>query len=189
MKNFQLLEVGIDTIPALHQLQLNDQLWNQHQLRTTHEGSAHKESSDIWLRFQDLAGYRTKKKPWTQILDDTRIISYPAWNELQTCQQLVLGLMSRVRGLALGRVLITKLPPGGGIAPHADEGEYAKIYQRYHIALQGLPGVAFTCGQEDDEEQVSMLTGQCWWFNNKKVHYVLNNSAEDRIHLIADIEV
>jgi hypothetical protein len=32
-----------------------------------------------------------------------------------------------------------------------------------------------------------MRTGEVWWFNNAIEHEVVNNSADDRIHLIVDI--
>ena len=36
---------------------------------------------------------------------------------------------------------------------------------------------------------VNMLTGEIWWFNNQAEHEIINNSADDRIHLIVDIRV
>ena len=37
-----------------------------------------------------------------------------------------------------------------------------------------------------EEETVHMWPGELWWFNNKKTHWVKNNSKSDRIHLIID---
>ena len=60
-----------------------------------------------------------------------------------------------------------------------------EYYERYHIVLSGHPGSIFRAG----DEQVTMLTGEVWWFDNTKEHEVINNSADDRIHLIVDIKV
>ena len=43
-----------------------------------------------------------------------------------------------------------------------------------------------------DTVQVDFVDGQfagnrTWWFNNKEVHEVINNSADDRIHMVVDI--
>jgi len=49
--------------------------------------------------------------------------------------------------------------------------------------LQSQPGVDFRAG----DEHVFMPTGSVWWFQNKEEHEVINNSADDRIHLVVDI--
>jgi hypothetical protein len=46
-----------------------------------------------------------------------------------------------------------------------------------------LPGCVFRAGGE----QVSMASGEVWWFDNARTHEVVNNSAGDRIHMIVDI--
>lgn len=93
--------------------------------------------------------------------------------------------MRRVEGLRLGRVLVTRLAPGRTIAVHADiRGTYAARYARYHAVLQGLPGSLFRAGPET----VCMQTGEVWWFDGAAEHEVVNNSADDRIHLVIDIE-
>ena len=39
---------------------------------------------------------------------------------------IVFDLMRRIEAVSLGRVIITRLQPGGRIAPHADtDGDYA----------------------------------------------------------------
>jgi hypothetical protein len=91
--------------------------------------------------------------------------------------------MAYVHGERLGRVMINKIAPGGVIYPHADTPEHAEYYSRFHIVLQSQPGVVFRAG----DEQVYMATGEVWWFDNKQEHEVINNSADDRIHMIVDI--
>jgi len=59
----------------------------------------------------------------------------------------------------------------------------AEFYDRYHIVLKSSPGTIFRCG----DEQVYMAMGEVWWFNNLIEHEVLNNSIDDRIHLVVDI--
>jgi len=105
---------------------------------------------------------------------------------LQAMQPIVLGLMTRVHAYELGRVIVSRLPPGGRILRHADrDGEYVQASDRarYHVVLQGLPGSLYTCG----DETVCMQDGEIWWFNAHEEHEVINNSADDRIHLLVDV--
>lgn len=176
MKNFQCLGSGINVAPLLNAI-LRCSTWNTETLRTTAPGSPHTEVDDIWLRFNELGDDPAS------VIDDHESINYPAWFKLPDAQAMCLDLMRQVRGERLGRVLITRLAPGKTIAPHIDGGSHAKYYDRYHIVLQGLPGSLFRCG----EETVCMRTGEAWWFQNSVEHEIINNSADDRIHLIVDI--
>jgi Aspartyl/Asparaginyl beta-hydroxylase len=96
---------------------------------------------------------------------------------------MVFGLMGKVEGERLGRVMINRLRPGGRVYPHADTPAHADYWDRYHVVLQSGPGCLFRCG----DETVQMATGECWWFQNALEHEVTNNSADDRIHLIIDV--
>jgi aspartyl/asparaginyl beta-hydroxylase (cupin superfamily) len=91
--------------------------------------------------------------------------------------------MRMVEGVTLGRVIITKLPPGKKITPHVDGGAPATYFSRYQIALQSLPGALFTIG----DETVNFESGEVWLIDNKKEHSVVNNSRDDRIVMIVDI--
>lgn len=159
---------------------LRTDMWNAQgqTLRTQFEGSPHRQVDDIWLRFNEIL-----QDP-AAVVDDHESINYPAWWALPEAQNICLDLMRMVRGERLGRVLITRLAPGKSIAPHVDGGSHALYYQRFHVALQGLPGAMFLCG----DETVQMRTGEVWWFQNRVEHSVVNNSADDRITLIADIK-
>ena len=80
----------------------------------------------------------------------------------------------------LGRVVLTKLPPGGIIAQHTDEGLYADYHDRFLLCLQGDSG--FKCaGQVLHPEP-----GEVFWFNHKREHSAWNAGTEDRIYLVLD---
>lgn len=179
MKNFLMIADHIDVLPLLHAVQRQPDLWNQNRLRTTHPGTPHTEISDIWLRFNELP----RDEEMAKILDEHESVNYPAMFALPESRALIYGLMSRLQGERLGRCLVTKLPPGGRIASHVDGGSHAAYYDRYHVVLQSLPGSLFRCG----DETIHMKPGEVWWFDNAVEHEVINNSADDRIHLIVDI--
>lgn len=184
MKNFQLIAQNIDMTPLMHALQRNPDLWNKRKWRTTYEGTPHAQVSDIWIRYSDESATGDTHNV-SAVTQDTRPIWYPEWHQLPQLRPLVFGVMQRVEAYELGRVLITRLPPGGRILPHSDAvGAYTDQEDgaRYHVVLQGLPGSLYRAG----DETVNMLTGQVWWFNHLAEHEVVNNSADDRIHLLID---
>lgn len=184
MRLFHKLAEGVTVLPLLHQIQARPDLWNQETLRTTHPQSPHTQVDDILLRFNDLEKWKATQDA-AAVLDEHESIAYPAWKALPQAQAIVFGLMADVRAVRLGRVMITRLAPGGEIAPHEDGGSHAAYFDRYHVVLQGLPGSLFRCGGET----VSMRTGEVWWFDNATTHSVVNNSSDDRIHMIVDLRL
>lgn len=184
MKNFQRIAAGVVVMPLLHAVQRQPELWNQHEWRTKYEGTPHVDVSDIWLRYSSPQATLDTGN-LQPVVDDMKPIFYPAWEKLPQARSIVFDLMHMLGAYELGRVLITKIPPGGVILPHRDAaGAYTdtKDGARYHVVLQGLPGSVFRCG----EEKVNMMTGEVWYFNHREEHEVTNNSADDRIHLLID---
>ena len=174
MKHFLKVAEGIDVIPSMIALSNNSDLWNENTLRTTHPGTAHAEVSDIWMMFNDPTG---------TVIDDKLVQPVRGWHVLKPLARLVLDLMHRVGGVHLGRVIVTRLPPGKQITPHVDGGAPATYYTRYQIALQSLPGALFHIG----DETVNFRSGEVWMIDNETKHSVTNNSKDDRIVCIVDI--
>ena len=183
MRNFYRLLDGLDTGPVLHALQAQPNLWNGIKTRTSDYVTAHSEVEDIVLRF--ASGADEGVPELDRLRHELIMAEMPAWKCLPQVRPLIFGLMRQVEGECLGRVFISRLAPGKKILPHTDKvGAYSDFYRRYHIVLQGHPGSVFHCA----DETVQMLTGEIWTFNHMFDHSVVNNSATDRIHLIADIK-
>jgi len=173
MRYFYMLTAGINTQPIMNSLMRHHELWDADDTRTSFEGTPHADVHDILLRFGSPDG------------DDLEAVDTPAM-ALLGAKQMALDILKLVNGSRLGRVVITKTEPGKKILPHKDTlGKYAEYYTRYHIVLQGLPGSLFTCG----DETVQMLTGQLFWFDAAAEHSVVNNSADDRIHMLVDVRI
>jgi len=177
MRNFLKLADNVNVLPIMIDLQRNNDLWDKNTLRTKHPGTAHSEVSDIWVWFNQIP--KTKN----EVINDKEVIAYPAWYKIPSIRPLILALMNQVQAIRLGRVIITRLPPGKEVTPHVDGGAPAEYYQRYQIALQCMPGNKFIIAGEE----VSFKTGEIWQIDNRKIHSVVNNSADDRIVMIADL--
>lgn len=184
MKNFLKIAEGVDPMPLLLAIHERQDLWNANTLRTTHAHTPHSEVDDIWIRFIDLKPYegKTDEECRQLVLDQHESVPYE-WSTFPEVQFLCHELMHKVKGIRLGRVLLTKLRPGKRIYPHVDSGDHARYYERFHIVLQSSQGCLFRAG----DEQVSMKAGEVWWFQNQEEHEVVNNGSIDRIHLIVDI--
>lgn len=183
MRNFLLVGTA-DMLPLQMALARHDELWDEFRYRTTFERTPFLGMSDILLRYSKPELHEGNADS-EALVDDTNLVLYPAWHKLPEVRDVIFNLMRRFQGIALGRVIIARLPPGGVISPHADDyGIYAtQEGMRFHVAVQGQPGCKFRCG----EEEVTMLTGQIWWFNHKQPHSAENLSADDRIHLLIDV--
>lgn len=178
MKNFYRVAEGVDVTPLLYALHTNADLWDAHPIRTQHPGTVHSQVSDILLRFQPI-------EQGAGIPDAHESVCFPGWWRLPQAQDLVYALVARVRGTRLGRVIITRLPPGKSIDAHVDGGAHAEYYERHHIVLQNGKGSNFRAG----DENVCMKAGEVWWFDNSAEHEVTNHSDVDRITMIVDIRV
>lgn len=177
MRHFTKIADGLDVVPLLNALATRPYLWNENTLRTTHPASPHQQTDDIWVWFNAIP-----EEP-EAVIDDCEVVPYRAWRDLPGIKFLVLDLLRRVEGVRLGRVIISRVPPGCCIPEHVDHGAPATYYARYHIALQSLPGALNHSG----DETVTYAPGDVWWFDNRAPHSVVNNSADDRIVIVMDV--
>lgn len=169
----------------MHQVMRNAGLWNTEKFRTTYTGTPHIDVDDIWLRYS--APLKVADPNMTaDVVNDVGAVWYPAAQKLTEFKPIVRSLMGVIGAYSLERLLITRVRAGGRILRHADAGgAYVEMgdISRYHVVLQGLPGSMFLCG----DESVNMRTGEVWWFNAHEEHEVINNSADDRVHLLVDL--
>lgn len=175
MRNFECLSTGLDVCPLMRAIARQSELFAQTTTRQDYPGSAHKDTSTIFLR-------------WCKGLDvqaaftEIPSFDFPAMGKLQEAHELINYTLRRVSATELGRVLIVSLHSGGVITPHADEGAYADHYERFHIVLASEGGVIFRA----DDESVEMRPGELWYFNHKAEHEVRNLSGHPRLHMIID---
>jgi len=192
MQNFLKIAEGVDITPLMLAIRRRPELWTEDTFLRHYPQGPFADIESIMLRFprkvefngddaeEKLRLYKTNQLPG---FDQHESMDYAAYKQLPEARGHVMGIMNRVGGERLGRVMINKIRPGGRIYPHADTPEHANYYSRFHLVLQSAPGVDFRC----QDEHVYMPTGSLWWFNNKLEHEVINNSGDDRIHMIVDV--
>ena len=181
MPNFKLIAEGLNVQPLLDRLNAQPELWGRITDRQNFPGSPHKDTETIYLRW---AKDRSLMGGWYDLTqeDHFETIEALAPEVLQLIQSVIGKIMGDVPqwDVNVGRVILTKMTPGGVITPHVDEGPYADRYDRFHVCLQGVS--TFGCGESVQQ----MRNGQVWWFNHKLTHSVINHEG-DRIHLIIDL--
>ena len=79
------------------------------------------------------------------------------------------------------RAAFFRLPVGGGVGNHIDDGDYYLTRDRYHLSLQGE--YMYNVGGE----QHLIKPGTFFWFDNKKEHWSKNVSEVDRITFVFDL--
>ena len=179
MKNFLLIGTGIDVLPLLLQIQRQPQLWKADTYLRDYPQGPFEDVETIFLRFPPVSVTELERSA----KDQHECIWMDGTIHLAAARSMIFALMTRVDGERLGRVMINKIRPGGMIYPHADTPVHAEYWDRFHVCIQSAPGCNFRCG----DETVYMAQGECWWFQNSNEHEVINNSKDDRIHLIVDI--
>jgi hypothetical protein len=179
MKHLHRLATGINMTGLRMQIARQNDLWKADTYLRDYPQGPFEDVETIFLRFPPASV--------TELERGTRDQHECVWMDgalhLPAARTLIFSLMGTVEGERLGRVMLNKISPGGRIFPHADTPVHAEYWDRFHYVVQSAPGVMFRVGQE----QTHMQTGDVWWFQNLIEHEVLNNSAEDRIHLVIDI--
>ena len=174
LQNFRRIRGGIDTAPALKELEERPELWDLFTLRQEYEGTAHRDTKTIILnapRSGSLEG----------ITDNLDYVDLELLHDLPCIYDLLCRASAMVQSRDIGRLMIVKLRQGGHVTPHRDEGGYARYFARFHLVLSSSPDCWFRAG----DERVNMAPGELWWFNHQVEHEV-RNGGPDRIHIIMD---
>lgn len=162
-----------DPTECLSQINGNAELWDQHTLRTTYDGTPFGGTSDIWLRFGD------DPKTWG---GPHFPVFYPSWDRLPALQTVVFDCMAKHRACLLGGVLLTRIPAGCEVLPHCDKGSWHADF--YTTKVYAIIESNEDCINRFEDESVVMRPGEMWLFNNLVTHSVENHGKTDRIAMI-----
>lgn len=179
MQAFNKLPLEFDVTELKGFLEACD-LWDKYPQRREAKGSPHSEMVDIWARFKDPREC-IESGDWTSFVNEHE----SEWLEdIPSVKGIASEIMSYLDGEQLGGILITKLPPSGRIKPHVDSGWHAEYYDKYFIPIKNHDGAKF-CFESGEIEPVE---GECYAFRNDRLHWVENESNEDRIAMIICIK-
>lgn len=81
------------------------------------------------------------------------------------------------------RAELITMNPYSRIRTHKDRGDILFLGRRIHIPIKTNKDVIFKV----NEDSMNMKVSNMYEINNSKYHSVVNNSSEDRIHLIVDV--
>ena len=177
MPPIQHVSSGLDVAPLVNQLACHPELWNQHTMRTEAYGTPHREVDDIWVRYN----------PWRNFTGDPQAFNsehvsewYPCISDIPAAWKLARKVMREVGGKSLGGVLITRIPTGGEVKPHVDNGWHASHYEKFAVQVKGDRDQAFCF----DGCELRPNPGDLYTFDNSQRHWVTNESESERITLI-----
>jgi hypothetical protein len=188
MKWFHKIGDTFDAEPVRLELYRQPLFWGKSP-RVTFEGSPHRDTEDIILR--GPVGYHSKTLQ--ELHQELQCEDYPATELMPATTRMANNLAYLLSSpemrhldspLRLGRVILTKLPPGKSIHPHKDEGPVPEFYRRFHLVVEGGDENVFLIA---DEVQI-MQSGEMWECDVRQTHTVVNLMEVVRVHLIVDIE-
>jgi hypothetical protein len=85
-------------------------------------------------------------------------------------------------GATIGRSRLMRLSGQAEVSRHFDQGYYWADRVRVHVPIVTQPTVRFECG----DAAINMAAGECWIFDTWRMHRVLNDADQARIHLVID---
>lgn len=105
---------------------------------------------------------------------------------LQTAQDELASLISFLEDLSKGKVVraeFINMKPNSRVRFHKDRSDLLYVSRRFHVPIKTNDQVFFL----SEKEYKNLKQGNLYELNNIKYHSVLNQSSENRIHLIIDV--
>lgn len=176
MTKIRLIDSGWPVSELVEQIEANPSVWNRQRARTTIYNGPHNTLSDIWVRYNDFKNFTDLR----QFNEEHESVWYPVAGEIPAAKELAMAMMSFVGGTRLGGVLITKIPPHDTCRPHIDGGWHSRYYEKFGVQLKANEKQAFCF----EGERLVTQPGDVFTFDNSYLHWVTNDSDEDRMTLI-----
>lgn len=134
--------------------------------------------------------HKVGSRPYPKTIEEWSVIceceDNPAYqNKFLGVKNVADWIYNTVGGIALGRIMIVNLAPGGRVPIHIDPLDYFAMYSRFHVPFKTNPGVTFSGGPGTTKEH--MPYKHLSQLNNRLMHQLDNDSDENRIHVIVDV--
>ena len=188
-RNFEQLASGLDLSLINDQVQAQEALFDKSTFRQSFKGSPFTDTQFIGCRMTyDLDHEPTEEEMLNHLktkgVTTTNAVDLEGYELLPQVYGAVMHFAGVMQAEQIGRVLVTRLHPGGKIGAHKDFGAYHDFYDRFHICIGGK-GCHFRSGKE----VVKMMPGEVWWFYNNVEHEVWNESDSERDHIVIDLKL
>lgn len=167
----------VDVGPLQQQLDANPQLWDEHRARTAIYQGPHGDVSDIWARYRDFADFDGDLSAFNE---PHAAVWYPGISLIPAAWTIARKVQRMAKAETLGGVLITRIRPGGRVAPHIDGGWHAQHYRKFGVQVRGDQRQAFCF----DDGELRANDGDVYEFQNNVTHWVVNDSDRERITCI-----
>ncbi len=162
--------------------ELTEEQWNNFSLRQKRY-EVHQHTQTIGLVYDpDFRHSHPTRLPTLQIFEAA--IRPALWMTADHFEKSDAG-RQRIKENGIGyfiRATLVLLKAGCAIAEHQDKNFSLAHSHRIHLPIITNDQVLFTVGSET----INMREGQLFEINNRRMHSVHNNGADDRIHLILD---
>ena len=170
ISNFKFLSTGLDVTGLRRELQVNDHFW--HMVSDLDNiGGDHNPPGFLPL----VMGVQ---EPGKRIKDSDSLKTTDAFTHFP---ELFMTLAS-FGIISIARCAFFKLPPGGTVKSHIDDGSYYHGKDRFHLSIQG----DYEYGVGDEKHIIK--PGTLFWFDNKKLHNAKNVSEVDRLTFVFDVD-
>lgn len=148
--------------------------WEEDQTRQNAAPDVHNETNAIVVR--EISNSWSKGEPFepNTVTSDQRL--------LDLIDPIIKDHELMYDGI-VGKVVFIKLPAGGRVNDHYDNGDYLSMVRRHHVPILTNELVKFRVANN----VVNMKPGECWEINNSKMHGVVNLGSTDRVHMLFDI--
>lgn len=172
--NFKCLQTGMNILPMMQEVGENFSDFYANTYRQDNI-ECQKETMSINL----IKGMRYDDG--THFDDTHTTVETAAFEKYPKCREF-LSWFTNTYGGQMGRVAIVYLGSEKKVYPHIDGGEYYKGRDRFHMVLNGY--YDFTV--EDETQRFN--AGELWYFDNQKMHHVVNATPIVRVCLIFDVK-
>jgi aspartyl/asparaginyl beta-hydroxylase (cupin superfamily) len=107
----------------------------------------------------------------------------PLYEKYKNPLNLILQELKKYYEFDKYSAFLARLKPNGVIGSHIDSGKFLTLCHRIHVPLQTNSNVEYLI----DNKKYYWEIGNAYEFDNTRMHGVINNSNEYRIHLVINL--
>jgi hypothetical protein len=164
----QIVQIGVlQQAVRDHEADFAAETWRQDT-----PGTAHSFTETIYLRMPPVINLHS-------VFESLECEDTPAMDE-PVFRATVRALATMI-GKRPARAMIVRLQPERAIAPHIDEGLYARSTLRYHLTISAADAQLVVAGAT-----CTPRPGDLHFFDKSQRHYATNHGRTPRDHLILD---